>query len=95
MVILPTVFCLKKHVQILKQNPYLSDTLGAEINHITISTQEQYGRLHWKQCSLAMYRDYSAVYFFGLLLGIGRVAGSVTTIVFRGDILGDTYYYNR
>ena len=65
---------------------YLSDTLGAEINHITISTQEQIRQI---ALETVQFGNVIAIIlpfiFLGLLLGIGRVAGSVTSTVFRGD----------
>ena len=68
------------------KSAYLSDTLGAEINHITISTQEQIRQI---ALETVQFGNVIAIIlpfiFLGLLLGIGRLAGSVTSTVFRGD----------
>ena len=86
MVILNSILSQKARSDIEAKSAYLSDTLGAEINHITISTQEQIRQI---ALETVQFGNVIAIIlpfiFLGLLLGIGRVAGSVTSTVFRGD----------
>ena len=86
MVILNSILSQKARSDIEAKSAYLSDTLGAEINHITISTQEQIRQI---ALETVQFGNVIAIIlpfiFLGLLLGIGRLAGSVTSTVFRGD----------